>query len=52
VYGWIFRHLPGSMSVRVLLAVLLVLAVVTLLLFVLFPAVEPYVPLNKVTVGR
>jgi hypothetical protein len=52
VYGWIFRHLPGPAPVRVLLATLLVLGAVTLLLFVLFPAVEPLMPLNKVTVGR
>ncbi len=52
MYGWIFRHLPGPLPVRAGLAVLLVLAAVTLLLFVVFPAIEPFVPLNKVTVGR
>jgi hypothetical protein len=52
VYGWIYRHLPGPTPVRVLLALLLAAAVVTLLLFVVFPAVEPWVPLNDVTIGR
>jgi hypothetical protein len=49
VYGWIYRHLPGPTPVRVLSAVVLVLAVVALLLFVVFPAVEPQLPLNDVT---
>jgi hypothetical protein len=52
VYGWIYRHLPGPTPVRALLALLLVAIVVTVLLFVVFPAVEPFVPLNDVTVQR
>jgi hypothetical protein len=52
VYGWIYRHLPGPTLVRVPLAVLLALAVVALLFFVVFPAVEPFVPLNDVTIQR
>jgi hypothetical protein len=36
----------------VLLALLLGTAVVAMLLFVVFPAVGPWVPLNDVTVGR
>ena len=50
MYGWIWRHLPGSTAVRAAVAVVLVLAVVTLLLFVVFPAVEPHLPFNDVTV--
>ncbi|MBX6389539.1 MAG: hypothetical protein IRZ08_11170 [Frankia sp.] len=50
MYGWIYRHLPGPTPVRALLAVLLALAVVALLLFVVFPAVEPHLPLTGVTV--
>lgn len=52
MYGWIYRHLPGPTPVRALLAILLGAIVVTLLLFVVFPAVEPFVPLNDVTVQR
>lgn len=52
MYGWIYRHLPGPTPVRVLLAVLLALAVAVLLFFVVFPAVEPFVPLNDVTIQR
>ncbi|WP_096336185.1 hypothetical protein [Pseudofrankia asymbiotica] len=50
MYGWIYRHLPGPTPVRVTLALLLAAVVVTLLLFVVFPAVEPWVPLNDVTI--
>jgi hypothetical protein len=52
MYGWIYRHLPGPAPLRVLLALLLGAAVVVLLLFVVFPAVEPWVPLNDVTMRR
>ncbi|WP_007516115.1 MULTISPECIES: hypothetical protein [Pseudofrankia] len=52
MYGWIYRHLPGPIPVRVLLALLLAAGVVTLLLFVVFPAIEPWVPLNDVTIRR
>ncbi len=50
MYGWIWRHLPGGRALRVLEAVVLVLAVVALLLFVVFPWVEPRLPFNDVTV--
>ena len=52
MYGWIYRHLPGPTPVRVLLALLLAAAVVALLFLVIFPAVEPWVPFNDVTVRR
>ena len=50
MYGWIWRHLPGGTAVKVVEAALLVLAVVALLLFVVFPWVEPRLPFNDVTV--
>jgi hypothetical protein len=49
MYGWIWRHLPGGSASRAALA--LVLAVCALLLFVVFPWVEPHLPFNDVTVG-
>lgn len=51
MYGWIWRHLPGTTAVRVVEALLLVAAVVALLLFVVFPWVEPQLPYNDVTTG-
>jgi hypothetical protein len=50
MYVWIWRHLPGGTASRALLSLLLVLAVAGLLLFVVFPWVEPRLPFNDVTV--
>lgn len=52
MYVWIWRHLPGPVLVRALQALLLVAAVVALLLFVVFPWVEPKLPWNDVTVNQ
>lgn len=49
MYGWIWRHLPGSTAARALEAVLLLVAVTALLLLVVFPWVEPWLPFNDVT---
>ncbi|MBL7499604.1 hypothetical protein I6A84_07385 [Frankia sp. CNm7] len=51
MYGWIYRHLPGPTPVRVLLSALMIAVVAALLLFVVFPAVDPWVPVNDVTIG-
>jgi hypothetical protein len=51
MYVWIWRHLPGPLLARVLQAMLLLLAVAGVLLFVVFPWVEPQLPWNQVTVG-
>jgi hypothetical protein len=50
VYSWIWRHLPGGTAVRALLALVLLAAVSALLLFVVFPHVEPLLPFTEVTV--
>lgn len=49
MYGWIWRNLPGPTAVRVVLAVILALGVAALLLFVVFPWLEPLLPFNNVT---
>jgi hypothetical protein len=51
MYGWIWRRLPGGTASKSLLSLLLVVAVCALLLFVVFPWVEPHLPFNDVTVG-
>lgn len=51
MYAWIWRQLPGPTAVRVLEALVLVAAVVALLLFVVFPWVDPRLPFNDVTTG-
>lgn len=50
MYSWIWRKLPGGLALKLLGATVLVLAVVALLLFVIFPWVEPMLPFNDVTV--
>ena len=52
MYVGLWRHLPGPLSVRLLQTLLLLLAVIALLLFVVFPIVEPHLPLNQVTVPK
>ncbi|HVK20330.1 MAG TPA: hypothetical protein VM677_03110 [Actinokineospora sp.] len=49
MYGWIWRHLPGPTAVRAVTALLLVAGVVALLMFVVFPWLEPKLPFNQVT---
>jgi hypothetical protein len=51
MYGWIWRQLPGGTAVRTAQAVALAALVVALLLFVVFPWVEPRLPFGDVTVG-
>ena len=52
MYVWIWRHLPGPMAVKLVQTALLVAAVSALLLFVIFPWVEPHLPFDKVTVNQ
>ena len=49
MYVWIWRHLPGTTALRALQAALLIAAVAALLLFVVFPFVEPRLPSNPLT---
>ncbi|WP_434451953.1 hypothetical protein [Lentzea sp. E54] len=49
MYSWIWRHLPGPLFVRVIEAVVLVVGIVALLMFVVFPWAEPKLPFNNVT---
>lgn len=50
MYVWIWRHLPGNLALKLLQTLLLVAAVCALLLFVVFPWIEPKLPINDVTV--
>jgi hypothetical protein len=50
MYTWIWRHLPGPVVLRMVQALLLVAAVSALLLFVVFPWIEPHLPIAQVTV--
>jgi hypothetical protein len=50
MYTWIWRHLPGPFPAKALAALVLVAAGSALLLFVVFPQVEPLLPFTDVTV--
>lgn len=50
IYAAIWRALPGPLAVRVVLALLLVLAVVAFCFLWLFPRIAPLMPFNDNTV--
>lgn len=50
MYGWIWRHLPGPVGAKLTVAIVLVLGIVALLLFVVFPWLDPKLPFNQVSV--
>ena len=50
MYAWIWRRLPGGRGAKALGCVLLLVAILALLFFVVFPFVEPRLPFNDVTV--
>lgn len=52
MYVWIWHRLPGGVSLKALQVFVIVAAVSALLLFVVFPYVEPHLPFNKASVGN
>jgi hypothetical protein len=50
VYVWIWRHLPGGWPGKAVGSLVLLLGVLALLFYVVFPWVEPRLPWNHVTV--
>ena len=50
MYSWIWRTLPGGLPGKLLGSLLLLAAAVVLLFLVVFPAVEPLLPIGDVTV--
>ena len=50
MYSWIWRHLPGPWPVRVVHCVLLACLVGSFLMLVVFPWIEPHLPISQVTV--
>jgi hypothetical protein len=52
MYVWLWRNLPGNAWARVGQLLLLFLAVTALLMFVIFPWIEPHLPISQVTVGK
>ncbi len=52
MYVWIWRHLPGPIGARLAEVTLLILIVAALLLFVIFPWIEPKLWFTHVTVQQ
>ncbi len=50
MYAWMWRRLPGPLVVRVLGVCVIALAAIALLMLVIFPAVDPLLPFNNVSV--
>jgi hypothetical protein len=50
MYGWIWRQLPGNVAVKLAEVLLLFLAITAVLMFVIFPWIEPHLPISQVTV--
>lgn len=50
MYSWIWRTLPGGLPGKLVGSTLLLVSAVALLFFVVFPVIEPLVPLGDVTV--
>ncbi len=49
-YGWLWRILPGPIPVKVIAALILLVAVVAAMFTWVFPAIAPFMPFNETTV--
>jgi hypothetical protein len=52
MYVWIWRHLPGVLALKLVQALVLLAAVCAVLMFVVFPWIEPHLPISQVTVNN
>ncbi|WP_328613279.1 hypothetical protein OHS18_31075 [Amycolatopsis sp. NBC_00355] len=51
MYGWLWRKLPGPFAAKLTVSVFLALGVVALLMFIVFPWLEPRLWFNEVAVN-
>lgn len=51
MYVWIWRHLPGTLPLKMLQTMLLFALISAVLLFVIFPWIEPKLGLNDPAVS-
>lgn len=52
MYVWIWRKLPGGLPGKIAGSAFLITIAVAVLLFVVFPWLEPRLPLNDVTINQ
>jgi hypothetical protein len=51
MYGWLWHRIPGGVAAKISACATLLIGVLALLFFVVFPWVEPRLPWNDVTVN-
>jgi hypothetical protein len=51
MYAWIWRHLPGGVTGKVVGTIMLATAAMAVLWFVIFPWVAPRLPVDRVMPG-
>lgn len=51
MYGWLWRHLPGPVPLRITLAVVLATAVIAALTGLVFPWIDHHLALDIATLG-
>lgn len=51
MYAWMWNKLPEQLALRVVIAFVAFCAVVAALMMLIFPAVEPLLPFNDVSVS-
>ncbi|MFC6083282.1 hypothetical protein [Sphaerisporangium aureirubrum] len=51
MYGWIWRIVPGGVLVKTLTMLALVMLAGVILWYLVFPILEPYVTVDRGTVG-
>ena len=51
MYGWMWRHLPGPLLLRLALCLLIAVAVVLALFTIVFPWVDQHFPLDEVRIS-
>ena len=51
MYAWIWGKLPGPFAAKLTISIVLVLGVIALLMFVVFPWLEPRLWFNEVAVN-
>lgn len=51
MYGWIFRHLPGPLWLRILISVALLAGALVLMVQFLFPWMSQYTQFSDSTIG-
>jgi hypothetical protein len=49
MYGWLWRHMPGNVTVKLAITAVLLLATLWLLFEHVFPWLDPRLPFNQVT---